>query len=169
MTRHDNVAEVFAAIQRMKDEGLVKEYALGGAMALIFWSEPVATFDVDIFVILDSPEVLVSLAPIYGWAARQGYPTKAEHIIIAEVPVQVIPAHNAVAVEAIERAVELDYQEQRVRVIRLEYLIAMYLEPNARSQKRLLRVAALLEEGEVDRAALDDLLKRHNLQLPEQR
>ena len=96
----DNVAEVFAAVERMKAEEVVQEYALGGAMALIFWSEPVATFDLDIFVLLESPGTLVSLAPIYEWASRQGYREQAEHVIIAGVPVQVIPAHNELAVEA---------------------------------------------------------------------
>jgi hypothetical protein len=165
----DNVVEVFAAVERMKTDGVVKEYALGGAMALIFWSEPVATFDLDIFVILESSSILVSLAPIYEWASRQGYREQAEHIIIAGVPVQVIPAHNELAVKAVEEAVELDYEGQRVRVIQLEYLIAMYLEPSARSQKRLQRVAALLDENEIDRSLLDDLLQRYNLHLPEQR
>ena len=165
----DNVAEVFAAIERMKAEGVVKEYALGGAMALIFWSEPVATFDLDIFVILESSTVLVSLASIDEWASRKGYREKSEHIIVAGVPVQVIPAHNALTVEAIETAVRLDYDGQGVRVIRLEYLIAMYPEPSARSQKRLQRVATLLDEDQLDRALLNDLLQRYNLRLPEQK
>lgn len=165
----DNLAEVFAAIGRMKADGVVKEYALGGAMALVFWTEPVATFDLDIFVLLESPGVLLSLAPIYEWAARSGYPAKSEHIIVAGVPVQVIPAHNELAVEAIEKAIDLDYEGEKVRVIKLEYLIAMYLEPAARSQKRLQRVAALLEEGEVDHPLLEDLLQRYQLRLPEQR
>jgi hypothetical protein len=165
----DNVAEVFAAVERMKADGVVSEYALGGAMALIFWSEPVATFDLDVFVLLESSGLLVSMAPIYEWASRHGYREQAEHIIIADVPVQVIPAHNALAVAAIEEAATLDYEGQPVRVITLEYLIAMYLEPGARSQKRLQRVAALLDEDVLDRRLLDDLLQRYKLQLPEHR
>ena len=165
----DNVAEVFAAVERMKAEGVVKEYALGGAMALIFWSEPVATFDLDVFVLLESSGMLVSLAPIYEWAARHGYAERAEHIIIAGVPVQVIPAHNDLAVEAIETAVELDYDGQTVRVIKLEYLIAMYLEPSARSQKRLERVSGLLDEDEVDHELLNALIQRYKLHLPKPR
>ena len=165
----DNVADVFAAIERMKAEGVVQEYALGGAMALIFWSEPVATFDLDIFVLLESPGMIVSLTPIYEWASRHGYAERAEHIIIAGVPVQIIPAHNELAVEAVQAAVQVDYSGQPVRVIRLEYLIAMYLEPSARSQKRLQRVAGLMDDNEMDRSSLDELLRRYHLQLPEHR
>ena len=162
----DNVGRALAAMQQMKDDGVVSEYALGGAMALIFWSEPIATFDLDVFVLMERSGTLVSLGPIYAWAERSSYPTKAEHIIIAGVPVQVIPAHNELAVEAIESATTLDYEEVPVRVIRLEYLIAMYLEPSARSAKRLQRVSALLDENALDRRLLDQLLQRYQLELP---
>jgi hypothetical protein len=42
----------------------------------------------------------------------------------------------------------------------------MYLEETARTRKRLERVAALLDEGNLDRALLNDLLERYKLRLP---
>jgi hypothetical protein len=162
----NNLAEALAAIHRLKSEGVVKDYAIGGAMALVFWSEPRPTFDLDVFVRFPSKSVLVSLEPIYDWARRNNYTEKAEHIFIGEIPVQFIPAHNALAEEAIATAAELDFEGQRVRVIRPEYLIALYLEPSARTHKRLERVAALLEEGIVDREFLDTILAKHHLRLP---
>lgn len=53
-----------------------------------------------------------------------------------------------------------------VRVIRPEHLIALYLEPSARTAKRLQRVAILLEESIVDRDRLSSILHRYNLELP---
>lgn len=44
---------------------------------------------------------------------------------------QVIPAHNDLTAEAVSNAADLDYAGQPVRVIRPEYLIAMYLEDAA--------------------------------------
>jgi len=161
-----NFTEALSAIARMKQEGVVSEYAIGGAMALVFWSEPIPTFDIDVFVLLPSESVIVSLEPIYDWARHNDFRAEAEHILIAGVPVQVIPAPNALAEEAVESAAELDYEGQAVRVIRPEHLIALYLEPGARTRKRLERVAALLEEGDVDRKLLDDVLARYNLRLP---
>ena len=67
---------------------------------------------------------------------------------------------------AIATAAELDFEGQPVRVIRPEYLIALYLEPGARTHKRLERAAALLEEGSVDRGLLDTVLTKYNLKLP---
>ncbi len=162
----DSFGEALRAIERLKADGVVTDYALGGAMALVFWSEPIATFDIDVFVLLQSGGSLVSLAPVYEWARKNGYAEEAEHIVIAGIPVQIIPAPNAIAEEAITTAAELDYEEQRVRVIRPEFLIALYLEPSARSAKRLERVAALLEQGDVDRELLQSLLRRYNLKLP---
>ena len=162
----NNFATALAAIERLKSDRVVEEYAVGGAMALVFWSEPIPTFDLDVFVLLPSGSSLVSLAPIYEWAKRNGYREEAEHIVIAELPVQVIPAHNKLAEEAVTSAALLDFEGQPVRVIRPEYLIALYLEPSARTAKRLERVATLLEEGNVDRALLETLLQRYKLKLP---
>jgi hypothetical protein len=162
----NNFAEALAAMHRLKADGVVTDYAIGGAMALVFWSEPIPTFDLDVFVLLPQEGPSVSLEPIYEWARRNHYREEAEHIYIAGLPVQVIPAHNALAEEAIVAAAELDFDGQKVRVIRPEYLIAMYLEPSARTHKRLERAANLLEEGEVDRQLLGTLLERYNLRLP---
>ena len=95
----NNFTAALASIRRLKSEGVVKDYAIGGAMALAFWSEPIPTFDLDVFVLLPSKSVLVSLEPIYDWARRNNYREEAEHIFIAGIPVQFIPAHNALAEE----------------------------------------------------------------------
>jgi hypothetical protein len=162
----DNFAEAIAALNDMKAEGVVADYALGGAMALVFWSEPAATFDLDVFVSLEQTGTLISLGAIYEWSRARGYPEEAEHILISGVPVQIIPAHDELASEAVSHAADLEYEDQPVRVILPEYLVAMYLEETARTRKRLERVAAMLDEGNLDRRLLDDLLQRYKLRLP---
>lgn len=164
----DDFSVALAAVRDLKTEGVVTDYAVGGAMAAAFWSEPTATFDLDVFVVSQSRGMLVDLGPIYAWARQRGYREEAEHIVIAGIPVQLIPVHNPLASEAVEHAAELDYEGEPVRVITPEYLIAMYLEPSARTHKRLARVGALLDEPTVDHALLDDLLARYNLELPKQ-
>ena len=163
----DNFAEALAAIRDLKEAGVVNEYAIGGAMAVAFWCEPTATFDLAVFVSLHSSGMLISLAPIYEWASKRGYPAKGEHIIMAGVPVQLIPAHDKLAEEAVATAADLDYDGQPMRVIRPEYLIAMALIGSARTQKRAARAAQLLEEAHLDRDLLDDLMKRYKFQLPQ--
>ncbi len=153
------------ALNELKDAGVVREYALGGAMALVFWTEPIATYDLDVFVVLPPQEgAIVNLSPIYEWAAQRGYSTLAEHVLIEGVPVQWIPSHNALSDEAIETAQTLDYEGVAVRVIRPEYLAALYLEPSARTPKRRERAAALAESPVVDRELLQRLLRRYTLE-----
>jgi hypothetical protein len=83
--------------------------------------------------------------------------------VIEGVPVQFLPSHNALADEAIRQAVMLHYDNVDVRVVRPEYLVALYLEPGARTAKRRERAAALLESDQLDRPHLDQLLRRFNL------
>jgi hypothetical protein len=164
----DDFGAALAAVHDLRDEGIVDDYAVGGAMALVFWSEPAATYDLDVFVVSQGSRTIVSLATIYEWAQKRGYPLEAEHIVISGIPVQLIPAHNELAAEAIAAAAELDYDGQPVRVITPEYLIALYLEPTARTRKRLERVGGLLdEEGLVDREKLKSVLDRYKLELPQ--
>ena len=107
-----------------------------------------------------------TLAPIYEWAKRRGYEPQNEHILIAGVPVLVVPVPNELAAEAVVNAAELDYDGRPVRVITPEYLIAMYLEGSARTRTRRERAARLLDQGNLDRALLHSLVERYNLHLP---
>jgi hypothetical protein len=157
-------AGALRALNDVKDAGVIREYALGGAMALVFWTEPIATYDLDVFVVLPPQDgAIVDLSPIYNWAAGRGYATLAEHVLIEGVPVQWLPSHNTLSDEAIATARTLDYEGVPVRVIRPEYLAALYLEPSASTAKRRERAAALAEAPGVDKALLQSLLDRFRL------
>ena len=113
------------ALNAIKDEGVVEDYAIAGAMAILFWTEPVPTYDLDVLVFLprtESPPV--SLDSVYRWTASRGYPAKDEHVIIEGLPTQFIPSPNALADEAIATAELLDYKGTKVRVVLPEYLVA---------------------------------------------
>jgi len=156
--------QTLRAIHLMRDEGVIQDYAIAGAVAVLFWAEPIPTYDLDLLVFLpDSDGPIVSLVPLYEWAARHGYRAEKEHVIIEGVPVQFLPAHNELADEAIENAVSRQYEAVTVKVVRPEYLIALYLEGSAKTAKRRERAAALRETGIVDDALLQDLMQRFKL------
>ncbi len=159
-------AGALRAINSMKEDGVVDDYAVAGAMAMVFWSEPVATYDLDVLVFLpQAGGPLVKLDPIYQWATNHGYAPDEEHLIVEGVPTQFIPAPNALADEAVRSAATLDYEGVPVRVVRPEHLIALYLEPAARTAKRQARAAMLLEWPGLNRQLLDEILLRHGLTL----
>lgn len=154
------------ALGELKQAGVVEDYAVAGAMALVFWAEPVPTYDLDVLVFLPQQRgPLVSLEGLFAWAAVHRYPLDAEHVLVEGVPVQFLPSHNQLADEAIETAETLDYEGIPVRVVRPEYLIALYLEPAARTLKRRERAAALMEAPATDQQALRALLERFKINL----
>jgi len=97
-------------INELKKKKLIKDYAIGGGIAALFYIEPFLTYYLDIFVILPSKEInkkkLILLSPIFEYLASKGYSWRGEHIIIEGIPVQFIPA-DPLEEEAIKNAKEI--------------------------------------------------------------
>ena len=157
-------SDTLRVLNTLKAEGVIEDYAIAGAMAIVFWTEPVPTFDLDVLVVLPPPERgLISLDGIYRWAEARGYAAEEEHVIVEGLPTQFVPAPGPLAREAIASAADIDYQGVVVRVARPEYLIALYLQPEARTAKRRERAAMLLDLPGLDRGLVDEILGRHGL------
>ncbi len=157
------LGDLFKELNALKQERIIRDYALGGATAMLFYAEPTRTYDVDVFVLLASVKgsALVSLDPLYEWARQRGFPEKAEHIFIHHVPVQFLPAHNDLAEDAVATARTLDYDGVPVRVIGPEHLAALAFQ--AGGARRRERGWQLVESGSVDTGKLDELLEKHGI------
>ncbi len=105
---------------------------------------------------------MVSLAPIYDALRTRGYKEEQECILIEGVPVQFLPAYNALIEEALAQAREIDYEGVPARVVRAEHLIAICLQ-TGRAKDRA-RVAMLREQAHLDHELLADILNRHQLE-----
>jgi hypothetical protein len=158
-----SLADVFRVLETMRDEGVVTEYAIGGATAVLFYAEPTRTYDVDVFAVLPTTDQtpIVSLAPVYRWAASRGFVVDAEHLTVHGVPVQILPAYNALVADAIRTARVHEYEGVRVRVAGPEHLIALALQ--AGDARRRERAWLVLQAGGVDRARLRSLLEEHGI------
>jgi hypothetical protein len=158
------LAEVIAAIADLRNRGLIEEYAISGAIAQLFWDEAVVTFDLDVLVRLGPVESLLNpLRQIYEWAEERGYSSRAEHIVISDIPVQFLPAPDALSEEAVKNASAVEIEGVSVRVVRPEYLIAMWLVPGSASTfRRRERAAKLRESVQLDASLLADLKARYN-------
>ena len=154
--------DVFVELAGLQDEGLINAYAIGGAMAALFYAEPTRTYDLDVFVDLPrTSATLASLAPIYQWAASKGFTAHAEHIVMHGVPVPFLPAFNALVTSAISAARFHDYLGVSVPVADPEHLVALALQ--AGGARRRERAWLLLEAGVVDRSRLQALLSEHGI------
>lgn len=156
-----SLGDVFRVLNRMRDEGVVDEYALGGATAILFYAEPTRTYDLDVFVTLPaSPgHTLVSLSRVYEWARVRGFEQRAEHLMVEGVPVQFLPAYNPLVEAALFTARVHDYEGVPVRVVDPEHLVALALQ--AGGARRRERAWQLLEAGVVDRNRLRQVLASH--------
>ena len=159
--------DVLLLLNRLKAEGVIHEYAIGGAVAVSLWAEPVATQDLDVVVTLaGDPHPLDPLRPLWDWFKRHGKTFEGEHVLIAGVPVQFLVAWSPLVREAVATAAEAVYdpadpQSPTIRLIRPTYLVAMWqTDQGADTPSRRERAARLREAGLVDDALLTELSSR---------
>jgi len=158
-----NVADVYRALNSMRDEGVVASYAVcGGTAALFYATETLRTFDIDIFVELKQESFLVDLGPIYRWAASRAYEVKNEHIYVHGVPVQMLDAGCGIEHEAISTANLLSYEGVPVPVIKPEYIVVIYAKVGGRN--RITRALDILDTGEVNLKLIAELVQRYHLE-----
>ena len=151
-------------IKQMLKKKIINDYAVGGAMALAFYTEPAVTFDLDVFVFLSPTQqtkILLSLADIYDYCKSQQCKIENAHIMIAGIPVQFLPAHNPLIEEAVRQAVVKKISKTNVRVIALEYLMAIALQTGRAKDK--VRVLQISEENNYDKKVFKEVLHKYNL------
>src|SRR5688572_29705378 len=121
--------KTFEVINRMRDEGVIDRYALGGAVAATFYLEPFATLDIDIFISFPnvSHGLLISLESIYSYLRSLGYHAHGEHVEIEGWPVQFLPADDPLYNEAVMESLETDLDGVSLRIMSAEHLIAVAL------------------------------------------
>lgn len=158
-------ADVLRLLERLKEERVVVDYAIAGAMAANFWDEAVATQDLDVVVILAAAQSpLDPLRPLLDRLPADGYPRRGEHIEIAGVPVQFLPAWNALVTDAVREAHDVPYDPDeangpRLRVMTPTYLAAIWQrDASALTPRRRERIARFREAGLLDDVLLQQLL-----------
>jgi hypothetical protein len=152
--------EALKAVKELEKKGIIKDYAIGGGIAATYYLEPLLTFDLDIFFI-PVQERLDILTPIYEYLREKGFKPRREQILIAGIPVQFIPAYNMLIEEAVRGSKAATYQRLRVKILRIEHLIAIGLQTfRPKDRERIIR---FLEEAKVDHRRLQKILKDHGL------
>jgi predicted nucleotidyltransferase len=155
--------DTLQVINQMLTDGVIAQYAIGGAVGATFYLEPAATLDVDVFVSFERQpgSLLISLVPIYDYLAERGWHAEQEHIVIAGWPVQFLPPGGPLEEEALAEAVETDVDGVRTRVMTAEHLVAIAL--NTGRAKDKLRITQFVESDVIDLARLRQIITRHGL------
>ena len=148
----------------MVGAGELANYAIAGAIGAVFYIEPFATQDVDVFVMMKTElSGLVSTIPGWSYLKERGYTEiRGEAIVVEDWPVQFIPVSNALEEEAYLNATILEFEDEPVRVVLAEHLVALMLKVGR--LKDLSRVQMFLSQEAVDRDILLDIISRHGLE-----
>jgi hypothetical protein len=126
-----------------------------------FYLEPVATLDVDIFVLFEPAPLILTLTPIYEACSRRGYAAEGDTIQIEGWPVQFLPATQPLVAEAVREAVPQTAAGLTTRVMSAEHLMAIALQTGR--AKDHARLVMFVEAGIADMNRLSDILTRHSL------
>ena len=146
----------------MEQTGVVRRYAIGGAVGAIFYMEPMLTYDLDVFVQLpESGGRLVTLASIYDYLRARGYQEERECVVIEGVPVQFLPVFNPLTEEALAEAQSIRFERTPTRVLRAEHLVAIMLQMGRPKDRE--RLASFVVEAALNEQYLDGVLERHGL------
>jgi len=158
------VKRTLQVLNELEKQVVFSRYAIGGAMAATFYTEPFLTFDLDVFVVMpQTTGGLLTLAPLYDALRARGYSEQENECIMIEgVPVQFLPTYNALLEEALNDAQEIMYEDVPARVLRSEHLLAICLQ-TGRSKDRE-RVRILREQAKLDQNFLADVLRRYQLE-----
>lgn len=157
------LAEVLRAANDLVAAGLLEDWALGGALAAIYYVEPFTTYDADIFFIPKDKGMTAGIPAIYAHLQAQGWQVEREHLLVRGFPVQFLAAHGLTG-EAVREAERIDYEGVPAKVFRAEHIVAIAASVGRAKDKA--RIEQLLQQADLDKTYLENVLHRHKLRLP---
>ena len=161
----DDVTSTYQVINQMVEDGIIKNYALGGAMGAFFYIEPSHTSDMDMFCLLAHeplPSGLVMIGPIINYLKSKGHEPTVLGAMIHGVDVQFQFPDDPLGEASIETALTHDLAGTPVRVMRPEYLVVHMLRTNRRKDR--LRLLGFIEAQAFDPTTVYSILSEHGLE-----
>ncbi|MBM3824456.1 MAG: hypothetical protein FJ404_16485 [Verrucomicrobia bacterium] len=157
------LAAVLRAANELVAADLIEDWALGGALAAIYYVEPFTTYDADIFFIPKDEGLTDGIPAIYAHLQSQGWQIEREHLLVGGFPVQFLAAVGLTE-EAVREAERIDYEGVPAKVFRAEHIVAIAASVGRAKDKA--RIEQLQQQADLDKTYLENVLHRHNLKLP---
>jgi predicted nucleotidyltransferase len=112
-------------LDRLKRTNIINNYAIGGGYAVNYYLEPILTYDLDIFILMDTDEEFHAL---YDYFRKARYKIENVYIVIGDMPVQFLPSFiHPLIKESVRKAKRITVSGINTKVLTLEYLIATLL------------------------------------------
>jgi len=157
-----NFIKIIDIIDDLKEQKLIDDYCLGGATALLYYSTPHLTDDIDIFIELKKKSLIYDLSEIYDYLkSNYNAKEKGEFIIINGFPIQFLLPGDTLTQEAFNNSEYVNVSGKKIKIFSLEYLIAIMLNLGKSKYRERLRIVK--EEKKYDINILKDILNKYKL------
>ena len=141
-------------INNLKEASLIKDYAIGGGYAVNYYLEPILTYDLDVFILLDTEK---DFSALYEYFKNRRYKIENVYIVIGGIPVQFLPTYiSPIIDEGVKKGKRIKISGVPAKILKVEYLIATLLL--AFRPKDRIVIPQLFELA--DKGSLNDILKR---------
>ena len=157
------LADVLRAANELVSAGFIKDYALGGALATIYYTEPFTTYDAYIMFTATDKTLSAGIPAIDSHLQSKGWQVEREHLLLKDFPVQFLAA-SGLTEEAVRNANSIAYEGVPARIFSPEYIIAV--AASVGRHKDFARIEQLLDQARINRGLLDDIVHRYKLKLP---
>ena len=157
-----DLSNIIKVLNSLIKEKLIDDYVIGGATALLYYSTPHLTEDIDVFITINHSSLIIDLSEIYEYLI-QNFNAKIEneYILLFNNPIQFLMTGDNITKEAIKNYNKVIIKGNTFKLFSLEYLIAIMLFLNKTKYKERLRIVK--EENKYDNNVLMSILKKHNL------
>ena len=117
--------EALKTLNHMKKNGVIGDYAIGGGYAVNYYLEPILTYDLDIYVLMNDE---IEFHELYEYSRRMAYKIESIYIFIEGIPVQFLPSYiHPLIDDAVKKAKKIRVRNVPSKVLTVEHLIATLL------------------------------------------
>lgn len=158
------IAPVLKVINGLIKEQLLEDYVIGGGVAVLYYTEPVLTYDFDIICIFPHTGALINPTPVFDYLKSKGYLFgKEDRVNIEGIPVQFIPVSEGLVEDAVKNAVTVNISGVETKILAVEYLAAIMLQLNRPKDRAKIDLLINNDEVSIDTLKLQRILTKHNL------
>ena len=155
--------QVISVLEELVEQKIITDFVIGGATALIYYSSPTFTEDIDVFIYPEGQSgIIIDLSPLYDYLKEKKNASQSEEYIFLEgFPLQFLVPYDELTREAFEKPVKISLRNSEFKIFGLEYLMAIMIQ--LKKKKYLDRLRVLIEEKSFDEEELNSILERFSL------